>query len=67
MCDGKDDCGDRSDEKHCSAVALGYSIRLVGSEKQNEGMVQVTGKFLQELFLYVLAYVIYVFDITQNL
>lgn len=42
LCDGQDDCGDRTDEKHCSAHVLGYSVRLSGSPKPNEGRIEVT-------------------------
>lgn len=43
MCDGHDDCGDRMDEKHCSAQSLGYEIKLSGSHFKNEGRIEIKG------------------------
>ncbi|KAK9711186.1 PAN domain [Popillia japonica] len=42
VCDGIKDCVDRYDEKDCTAEELGYSVRLVGSQKSYEGAVEVT-------------------------
>lgn len=44
ICDGNNDCFDWYDEKGCTAEELGYSIRLIGSEKSYEGALEVTGK-----------------------
>jgi hypothetical protein len=43
VCDGTNDCGDRTDEKNCSANALNFEIRLAGSENVHEGRVEVRG------------------------
>ncbi|XP_018571935.1 uncharacterized protein LOC108911476 [Anoplophora glabripennis] len=42
LCDGFADCADREDEKNCKAEDFGYSIKLAGTGKSNEGRVEVT-------------------------
>ncbi|XP_043272593.1 uncharacterized protein [Venturia canescens] len=41
ICDGKNNCGDRSDENICTAEKLDYAIRLAGSNRTGEGRVEV--------------------------
>ncbi|XP_063985117.1 uncharacterized protein LOC135166617 isoform X2 [Diachasmimorpha longicaudata] len=41
VCDGKNDCNDRSDESVCKLENLDYGIRLRGSEAPHEGRVEV--------------------------
>ncbi|GAB1869312.1 Neurotrypsin [Camponotus japonicus] len=41
VCDGKNDCNDRSDEDICTAENLDYSIRLAGADNSYEGRIEV--------------------------
>lgn len=42
VCDGKNNCGDRTDEI-CDLENLGYEIRLGGSNNTEEGRLEVKG------------------------
>ncbi|XP_053979803.1 uncharacterized protein LOC128876963 isoform X3 [Hylaeus volcanicus] len=41
VCNGKNDCLDRSDESICTVENLDYEIRLAGTENKHEGRVEV--------------------------
>ncbi|KAK4878723.1 hypothetical protein RN001_011229 [Aquatica leii] len=41
ICDGVNDCGDRTDEKGCSAQAFGYAIALAGGGDKHEGRIEI--------------------------
>lgn len=45
VCDGKNNCNDRSDEKICTVENLDYAIRLAGSNNSHEGRIEVKGKY----------------------
>lgn len=44
VCDGKNNCGDRSDESICTADNLDYDIRLAGANNNYEGRIEVKSK-----------------------
>lgn len=44
VCDGKNDCNDRSDESICTVQNLDYDIRLAGTNNTHEGRIEVKGK-----------------------
>ncbi|KAB0791740.1 hypothetical protein PPYR_03540 [Photinus pyralis] len=41
ICDGVNDCGDRTDEKGCSAKAFGYEVRLANGKTKDEGRLEI--------------------------
>ncbi len=65
VCDGRDDCGDRSDEIVCQSQ-LDFQIRLVGSNKTNEGRVEVKGLTFRFLFRFKFLFLLS-FDFRQYL
>lgn len=45
ICDGINDCADRTDEKGCKAEAFGYKIALAGTKNKHEGRIEIKGIF----------------------
>ena len=41
VCDGKNDCGDNSDEKRNCRTTPDLKVRLVGGRSENEGRIEV--------------------------
>ncbi|XP_031332039.1 uncharacterized protein LOC116162542 [Photinus pyralis] len=48
ICDGVNDCGDRTDEKGCSAKAFGYEVRLANGKTKDEGRLEIKGRYWTE-------------------
>ncbi|BES87727.1 serine protease [Nesidiocoris tenuis] len=41
LCNGKDECGDKSDEKNCSWLEQGIQLKLVDGNSKSEGTIEV--------------------------